>query len=346
MGGDGVDDLELQPVAPVRRGRAGRVRWWSAILGPVIVLVAVAGLGLFGGSTSNARPLGLDTPTAAPDLVAIASRAPNVAPSTPAPPTPTPTPDPSPIALPETIHGLDVLDVVAARRLGQTGETPERLVAVDGWLAVAPGDPRCESPQPLPCGRTGLLGASRELDGSALVVESLPGVPLLGLTRQSPSIGMWTVPNRAIVIGRFVAIEQPGCIGPPRCGPVLRIERLAWLRTTARAAPVVMGPGAIYAKWSPDAAEATGRHSLREARELGEPGETLLVALSNRSTLRVIDPLAAEAVGRGPADEPVWYLRTIVWRGDGADTDPIVGWSVIDDRTHDVLGTGLWLGPA
>ena len=45
----------------------------------------------------------------------------------------------------------------------------------------------------------------------------------------------------------------------------------------------------------------------------------------------------------GAAGGPVWYLRTIVWQPrPGAEDVPVVGWSVVDDRTHAVLATGLW----
>ena len=71
-------------------------------------------------------------------------------------------------------------------------------------------------------------------------------------------------------------------------------------------------------------------------------GSTLLMALLDRPTLARFDAAAADAIGA--AGGPVWYLRTIVWQPQqGADDAPVVGWSVVDDRTHEVLATGLRL---
>jgi hypothetical protein len=51
--------------------------------------------------------------------------------------------------------------------------------------------------------------------------------------------------------------------------------------------------------------------------------------------------MAAGAIGA--IGDPVWYLRTIVWQPrPGAEDVPVVGWSVVDDQSHEVLATGLW----
>ena len=158
-----------------------------------------------------------------------------------------------------------------------------------------------------------------------LAVETLSGTPLLGLTRQSPSLGTWTVPNRVALVGHFRATQS---------GPVFTIERLAWLRTAARQRPVLTAPGSLATTWSREAAEAAARASVEGA------GSTLLFALLDRPTLR-------RSTGWRPVRSghrrPVWYLRTIVWQPrPGGEDVPVVGWSVVDDRTHEVLATGLW----
>ena len=112
------------------------------------------------------------------------------------------------------------------------------------------------------------------------------------------------------------------------------IERLAWLRTAARQRPVLTAPGSLTPSWSREAAEATARASVEGA------GSTLLLALVDRPTLARFDASAADAIGA--TGGPVWYLRTFVWQSrQSAEDVPLVGWSVVDDRTHEVLATGL-----
>ena len=238
-----------------------------------------------------------------------------------------PTPSEEAVEIPERMLGLEVLDVEAVQRLVDGGLEPDRLVAVDGWLAVAPDEPGCTDLPVVGCPRRGDLSGTREPGGPTLAVETLPGTPLLGLTRQSPSLGTWTVPNRVALVGRVRAT---------RAGPVFTIERLAWLRTAARQRPVLTAPGSLTTRWSREAAEQAARASVEGA------GSTLLLALLDRPTLARFDAVAADAISA--AGGPVWYLRTIVWQPRrGADDAPVVGWSVVDDRTHEVLATGLWL---
>ena len=81
-------------------------------------------------------------------------------------------------------------------------------------------------------------------------------------------------------------------------------------------------------------ASTTARASVEGA------GSTLLLALLDRPTLARFDAVAADAIS-APGG-PVWYLRTIVWQPrQGGDDAPVVGWSVVDDRTHEVLATGI-----
>ena len=237
-----------------------------------------------------------------------------------------PSPSEEAVAIPERMLGLEVLGVEAAQRLAASGDEPARLVAIDGWLTVAPDEPGCAELPVVACPRRGDLSGTREPGGPMLAVETLAGTPLLGLTRQSPSLGTWTVPNRVALVGRFRATPA---------GPVFTIERLAWLRTAARQRPVLTAPGSLATTWSREAAEAAARASIEGA------GSTLLLALLDRPTLRRFDGMAAEAIAAGGG--PVWYLRTIVWQPrPGAEDVPVVGWSVVDDRTHEVLATGIW----
>ena len=237
-----------------------------------------------------------------------------------------PAPTEEAIAIPERMLGLEVLDVEAAQRLAGSGIDPALLVTIDGWLTVAPDEPGCTELQVVACPRRGDLSGTREPGGPTLAVETLPGTPLLGLTRQSPSLGTWTVPNRVALVGRFRFT---------RSGPVFTIERLAWLRTAARQRPVLTAPGSLATTWSREAAEQAARASVEGA------GSTLLLALLDRPTLQRFDRTAAGAIeATGGA---VWYLRTIVWQPrPGAEDVPVVGWSVVDDRTHEVLAAGLW----
>ena len=236
-----------------------------------------------------------------------------------------PSPSEEAIAIPGRMLGLEVLDVEAAERLAGSGIAPERLVAVDGWLTVAPDEPGCTDLPVVACPRRGDLSGTREPGGPTLAVETLPGTPLLGLTRQNPSLGTWTVPNRVVLVGHFRA---------SRSGPVFTIERLAWLRTAARQRPVLTAPGSLTTTWTREAAEGAARASLEGA------GSTLLFALIDRPTLERFDSVAAGAIGA--TGGPVWYLRTVVWQPrPGAEDAPIIGWSVVDDRSHEVLATGL-----
>ena len=61
-----------------------------------------------------------------------------------------PSPSEEAIAIPERMLGLDVLDVEAAQRLAVGGVEPAQLVAVDGWLTVAPDEPGCAEPRSSP----------------------------------------------------------------------------------------------------------------------------------------------------------------------------------------------------
>ena len=239
------------------------------------------------------------------------------------------------VAIPEQMFGLDVLAVEGLERLAERGVDSSHVVAVEGWLTVAPDQEGCTELPVIACPRRGTLSGTREPDGPVVAVETLPGTPLLGLTRQSPSLGTWTVPNRVALVGRLD--ERPSACGLlVRCDLVLTIERLAWLRTAARDRPVLTAPGSLEARWTREAAEKVARDAIDEA------GATLLLALVDGPTLRLLDAAAWEAIGSPAGGSAVWYLRTIAWQSPrGVDGPATVAWSVVDDRTHVVLGSGV-----
>jgi hypothetical protein len=236
------------------------------------------------------------------------------------------------------MFGVEVLTVDVARQAVADGLGADRLVVVEGWLTVAPDQPGCTELPVVACPRRGTLSGTREANGPVIAVETLPGTPLLGLTRQSPSLGTWTVPNRVALVGRIR--EEPSACGVLiRCDVILTIERLAWLRTAARDRPVLTAPGSLASTWTREEAENTARDALDGA------GATLLLSVVDRPTLRLVDQAAWEAIGGNAGTSPVWYLRAIA-RPEGITGlgEAVVGWSVVDDGTHDVLGSGVRSG--
>ena len=239
------------------------------------------------------------------------------------------------VEFPDRMFGVEVLAVDAARQSVADGLGTDRLVVVEGWLTVAPDQPGCTELPVVACPRDGTLSVTREPDGPVIAVETLPGTPLLGLTRQSPSLGTWTVPNRVALVGRLRE-QESACGDAGTCDVVLTIERLAWLRTAARDRPVLTAPGSLETSWTREAAEKAARDAVNGV------GPTLLLALVDRPTLRLLDEAAWDAVGGAAGSSPVWYLRAIA-RPEGAVGLGVagVGWSVVDDRTHAVLGSGV-----
>ena len=328
--------MELQPVGSGGRNRAARLRTWAAILLPVAVLAVVVGGGVIGGTTQGADTL--------PDRVAIEPPdAPRTTPDpsyTPRPrpratPRPTPSQGPPGVPLPDEILGLDV-HAVGQARAGPRLARPERLVAIGGWLTVVPGDPRCATTWYLACTQTGTISSARPPGGTTLRIETQPGVPLIGLQRQDPRTGTSSLPNRAILIGRFTRPLYRECgLQIPECEPVFTVERLAWIRQAERQRPIAFGPGAAGGTWTSEPAEAAARAALTD--DTVQVGETLLLALVDRATLAGIDPRAASAA---TSDGPLWYLRAIVWRDTARGLEPGVGWAVLDDATRSLLAAG------
>ena len=250
-------------------------------------------------------------------------------PSTRASPTPQ-----DEVEFPDRMLGVEILTVDVARQAVADGLGVDRLVVVEGWLTVAPDEPGCTELPVVACPRQGTLSATRELGLPLIAVETLPGTPLLGLTRQSPSLGTWTVPNRVALVGRLR--EQPSACGDSSCDIVLTIERMAWLRTAARDRPVLTAPGSLETTWTREAAENAARDAIDGV------GATLLLALVDRPTLRIVDEAAWEQIGGAGGTSPVWYLRAIA-RPEGAIGlgAAVIGWSVVDDRSHAILGSGV-----
>jgi hypothetical protein len=247
-------------------------------------------------------------------------------------PAPAPTDE---VVIPDRMFGLEVVTVDIAQHVAADGLGPDRLVVLEGWLTVAPDEPGCTDLPVVACPRRGTLSGTREPDGPVIAVETLAGTPLLGLTRQSPSLGTWTVPNRVALVGRIR--EEPAACGVLiRCDVVLTIERLAWLRTATRDRPVLTAPGSLEGTWTREAAEKAARDALNGV------GATLLLALVDRPTLRQLDEAAWDAIGGAAGTSPVWYLRAIARpEGQIGLGAAVIGWSVVDDQTHAVLGSGL-----
>jgi hypothetical protein len=228
---------------------------------------------------------------------------------------------------------LTVEDVADARDSPRRAR-PDQLVAIRGWLTVAPTERGCDVAWHLACRVEATLSAARSPSGPSLRLETQPGVPLLGLQRQDPRAGTWSVSNQAIVVGRFTQPLYRECGLPvPECQPLLTIERLAWIRRSARERPVAFGPGATGATLEARTAEQAARDALGSGGV--DVGDTLLLALFDRATLGVVDPLAAAATRLEP-DARLWYLRAVVWRG----ANPAVAWVVVDDADRRIVATG------
>jgi hypothetical protein len=322
--------VDLESVGRSGRTRTSRLRSWLPILVPVAVLALVVG-GAVLGQGDPAQPIeevaaAVATPRETADAThAIetppATRPPGAVPQTGAP-------------LPGRILGLAVEDVVDARDSPRRAR-PDQLVAIRGWLTVAPTERRCELAWHLACRTEATLTATSSPSGASIRLETQPGVPLRGLQRQDPRAGTWSVPNQAIVIGRFTQPLYRECGLPvPECQPLLTIERLAWIRRSARERPVAYGPGATGAGLEVGEAERAARDALGAGGV--DVGDTLLLALFDRATLGLVDPLAA-AASRGDPGARLWYLRALVWRGPNA----VVAWVVVDDTDRRIVATGV-----
>ena len=229
-----------------------------------------------------------------------------------------PTPVEEAVAIPERMlrpGGALCRGGAAARRQRARAE---RLVAVDGWLTVAPDEPGCTDLPVVACPRRGdLSGNATARRPDAAGGRTRLGTPLLGLTRQSPSLGTWTVPNRVALVGHVRATKA---------GPVFTIGRLGGCArrrgsVRCRRLPLVT---------TPLVTRGGGAGSTRV-----RGGRRLDVADGARwAMLARFDAVAADAIGA--AGGPVWYLRTMVWQPLGR-ASMIAGRRlrlVVDDRTR------------
>jgi hypothetical protein len=321
--------VELEQVGVARSGRR-RIPAWLPILLPVVLLVGVVAGGLAGRPEPPPAVAAADPSTRASAEEPLPEPTRSRTPRATVPPAPLPQ---TGAPLPGRIVGLEVEDVTDARD-GPRRSRPNELVAIRGWLTVAPGDPTCERSWYLACGVEGTLTAAASRRGPWLRVRTQPGVPLLGLQRQDALPGTWSVPNHAIVIGRFTSPLYRECgIPVAECEPLFTVERLAWVRRSARERPVAFGPGVGRAGWSVEPAETAARAALDGPHQT--VGETLVLSLVDAATLAAVDPIAAAAANAG-TDAELWYLRAIVWRDD----KPVVAWAVVDDAGRRVLATG------
>lgn len=324
--------MDLESVGAAGRTRSRRLRSWLPILVPVIVLAFVVGGGVLGRG-DGAQPVedvaaAATTPRAMTDVRGTTDAT--------KPPGATNPPGAQPqtgVPLPGRILGLAVEDVVDARDSPRRAR-PDQLVAIRGWLTVAPAERGCDLAWHLACRTEATLTATTSPSGPSISLETQPGVPLRGLQRQDPRSGTWSVPNQAIVIGRFTQPLYRECGLPvPECQPLLTVERLAWIRRSARERPVAYGPGAVEARLDPAAAERTARGALGGN---GEIGDTLVLGVFDHATLELVDPAAAAAMA-GDRNALVWYLRAVVWRG----AHPVVAWAIVDDANQVVVATGV-----
>ena len=59
------------------------------------------------------------------------------------------------------------------------------------------------------------------------------------------------------------------------------------------------------------------------------------------TALLVIDVQNGVVTGSHNRDDVIANINTLIGKARAEDV-PVIGWSVVDDRTHEVLATGLW----
>jgi len=222
---------------------------------------------------------------------------------------------------PGQVVGIATVDAGAAGRLAAAGVGPDRLVAVAGWLTLAPDDAECAGAEP-PCRRSGLLADVPTVDGGgALFVETRPDVTVSGDHEPRTRADSWSVPSPAVAVGRFLPRNERECgLRRPTCEAVFTVELLAWLDGAA-----------VQETASParDGVTESARSAIRGA------GEVLGATLVERSALATLEPGAAAAAD---GDGRVWLVRTVSFRArQDMWYEPLAGWAVVDDATGKVL---------
>ena len=328
----------VQPIESLTPRRRAVLRTWFAAAVPIAVLVAVVAAGVLGGGDGNDRPAvavasAQPTPTVPSGL--RPSEAPAVARADP--------PDGFPSdAVGAPILGIDAMDAAAVVRLARSGIDSDRLVAVAGWLTLAPDESACRRDWLL-CRRTGLLADVPTVDGGgALFLETRPDMTVSGAHRPRQRPDSWSVASPAIVVGRFAPRLDRECgLRRPRCERVFTVELLAWLEGDGEAATPT-GDATEGASRSSRQVQRTARAAIRGV------GEVVGVTLVERARLPILEPAAADVAADGAG--PVWLVRTVAFRSRrDIGSDPRVGWAVIDDATGAVLAAhpnhAGWLGP-
>lgn len=294
----------------------------AGVAAPLLLLVVAVGSGAAG------RAL-------APDAAAGASLPSDPAPAVAAPdasedPMVEATPEADPVAFPSRILGLPTRTVEATLDLRRAGRIGDEVVAVRGWLTIAPAPTDCQVlPEGL-CTRPTILADTADpilvrLQGGVdwggprgtihLHPLALPGVGLPDVSDQE------LVPFPVVVIGRF---DDPR-LADPRTRPrhpnqAFAMERLAWAGGDRLSVRVVLG-----------APQVNGGLDARAVRELVSealPSGTVVLAqaLVPLDTVKRLDPTAS-GLARNEADrrglelpEAVWYVRVMVRDGPPVDT--------------------------
>jgi len=236
---------------------------------------------------------------------------------------------------PRSVLGIDTVDASAAGRLLRAGVEPDRLIAVAGWLTLAPEGAACRSDLPLACRRTGLLTEVPTVDGGGtLFVETRPDVTIVGVDPRRARPDSWSVPVTAVVVGRFVPRTDRECgLRRPNCEPVFSVDLLGWL-DGSEIAPPDLGATDRAGRRTPAEVIATARVAIRGA------GEVIGLALVDPERIATLEPRAAEVAAEGGATEggPVWLVRTVAFRArQDMWYEPLAGWAMIDDATGSIL---------
>ncbi len=300
----------------------------AAVAAPLLLLVVAVGSGATGRAFASDPPAGDPLASDSARIVGIAA-----APDGTPPPTIEATPEAGPVAFPPRILGLPTRTVEATLDLRRAGRIGDEIVAVRGWLTIAPAPAECQVQPADLCARPMILA---DVPDALLVRDSgavewggprgavhlhpaaLPGVGLPDPGDQA------LVPFPLIVLGRF---DDPRLADPRTSSrhpnEAFALERLAWAVGIHSQVRVVLG-----------VPEVEGRIDARAVRELVSealPSGTVVLgqALVGIDTVKRLDPTAS-GLTRGEAErrglelpEADWYVRVMV--RDGLPVDTLAG---------------------
>lgn len=338
-----VEPVPTNPRSPARR--AARL---VAVAAPVVVFLAVVGVGLLGPRA---------TTTPAPDASTVASASDAASDTTPD--RPVRLADGTTTTFPATWIGFRVRSVAATRAERQAGGAAG-IVAVAGYLSYGT--------LPWTCVDT-YLDASG-CDGRALLadVDVLPtaengGVfgaigPHLhptfaqGVRGPVPS-GSPSDPHRepipVVVLGRYTDSVGVPCSPTSRdCGQAFAVDRVVWVAGTPWGETLTIDPALNVEPTLPRITR-----SVEEATDaLGSGALPLVASVLRRDLLPTVDADAADALPPvEPGDEyrAVTYVRGLVFQFDASQPlygrDPRIGWVVVKSTTGEVLARGGPEGP-